>query len=306
MHYIMAYKRRIYMAIAAVLLFTVTQLAVPLVVKAAIDEALAADTPSLDLLHFYVAIFFAVVTINYIGNHAMEIIVSRTAQNLLFDLRKAMFAHLQVVSLGFMDKTEVGRLMSRLQGDVASLQEFLEASIFVIGDIVLLFGIVGVMLWLDPVLGGFALSVVPILFIVRIVWLPWARKAFMAAREASSSVNGALAENVHGIRAIQELRRESLNFELFNEKAHKNLTTHLLASKFTNLLIPVVDLLTGSAMAIVVVVGGAMVHGCRAGSRRDDRLPVLRAALLRPHPLTDPSSTQSCSAQWLLGTAFSK
>ena len=52
-----------------------------------------------------------------------------------------------------------------------------------------------------------------------------------------------------------------MNFELFEEKAHKNLTTHLLASKFTNLLIPVVDVLTGSAMAIVVVVGGSMVMG---------------------------------------------
>jgi ATP-binding cassette subfamily B multidrug efflux pump len=261
MHYIMAYKRRIYMAFGAVLLFTLTQLAVPLVVKITIDEALVSDTPDLNLLHWYVALFFGVVTVNYLGNHAMEIIVSRTAQNLLFGLRRAMFAHLQVVSLGFMDKTEVGRLMSRLQGDVASLQEFLEASIFVIGDIVLLFGIVGVMLWLDPFLGGLALSVVPILFFVRIVWLPWARKAFMAAREASSTTNGALAENVHGIRAIQELRREQVNFELFEEKAHKNLTTHLLASKFTNLLIPVVDVLTGSAMAIVVVVGGSMVMG---------------------------------------------
>ena len=260
-HYISAYKKRIYWAIAAVLVFTLTQLAIPLVVKVTIDDALAADSPSLDALHWYVALFFGVVVINYIGNHAMEIIVSRTAQNLLFDLRRAMFAHLQVVSLSFMDKTEVGRLMSRLQGDVASLQEFLEASIFVINDIVLLFGIVVVMLWLDPVLGGLALSVVPILFAVRIVWLPWARKAFMAAREASSSVNGALAENVHGIRAIQELRRETLNFDLFDQKATRNLKTHLTASKFTNLLIPVVDLLTGSAMAIVVVVGGAMVLG---------------------------------------------
>src|SRR3546814_21016403 len=72
-----------------------------------------------------------------------------------------MYAHLQVVSLSFMDKTEVGRLMSRLQGDVYALQEFLESSIFAIGDIVLLFGIVVVVLSLDPTLGGLTLSVVP-------------------------------------------------------------------------------------------------------------------------------------------------
>ena len=57
--------------------------------------------------------------------------VGKVAENVLSDMRRAMFGHLQRVSLGFMDKTEVGRLMSRLQGDVNSMQEFLETSVHV-------------------------------------------------------------------------------------------------------------------------------------------------------------------------------
>jgi len=253
------FKLRIALGIGAVLVYTLTQLSVPLIVRATIDHSLADDVLDRDALHAFVALFFGVVTVNYLANHFMETIVGRTAQDLLFSLRRAMYAHLQHVSLAFMDKTEVGRLMSRLQGDVYALQEFLESSIFAIGDIVLLFGIVAVLLWLDPALGALTLSVVPILFLVRIVWLPMARKAFMAAREASSATNGALAENVHGIRAIQELVREDVNYELFEKKARTNLLAHLRASKFTNVIIPMVDTLTGSAMAIVIVVGGAMV-----------------------------------------------
>ena len=98
--------------------------------------------------------------------------VGRVAENVLFDMRRAMFAHLQRVSLSFMDRTEVGRLMSRLQGDVNSMQEFLETSVLSVGDIVLLFGIVGVMLCLDFRLGLLTLSMMPILFIVRLWWLP--------------------------------------------------------------------------------------------------------------------------------------
>src|SRR3546814_12526545 len=105
-----------------------------------------------------------------------------------------MYAHLQVVSLSFMDKTEVGRLMSRLQGDVYALQEFLESSIFAIGDIVLLFGIVVVVLSLHPTLGGLNLSVVPLLLLVLIVWLPLARTAFMEAVEVSRPVHSGLAD----------------------------------------------------------------------------------------------------------------
>lgn len=257
--YLAPYRRRIALGVAAVLTFTCTQLSIPLIVRAAIDHALADGAGDLELLQLFVGLFVGVVALNYAANHLMEATVSRTAQNLLFDLRRAMYAHLQVVSLSFMDKTEVGRLMSRLQGDVYALQEFLESSIFAIGDLVLLVGIVVVVLSLDPTLGALTLSVVPLLLLVRIVWLPLARKAFMAAREASSSANAALAENVHGIRAIQELGREDVNFRLFEAKARTNLLTHLKASKYTNVMIPIVDTLTGSAMAIVVVAGGAMV-----------------------------------------------
>ena len=253
------YKLRIAIGIFAVLVYTVTQLSIPLIVRATIDHSLAPEVANQEALHNLVTLFFGIVIVNYLANHFMETIVGRTAQYLLFNLRHAMYEHLQHVSLSFMDKTEVGRLMSRLQGDVYALQEFLESSIFAVGDIVLLFGIVGVLLWLDPALGALTLSVVPILFLVRIVWLPMARKAFLSAREASSATNAALAENVHGIRAIQELVREDVNFELFETKARTNLLTHLRASKFTNVIIPMVDTLTGGAMAIVIVVGGGMV-----------------------------------------------
>ncbi len=257
--YLAPYRRQVWLGVAAVLLFTLTQLTLPLIVRFAIDEALVEGASDVDLLRIIVFGFLGVVVVNFIANHTMESTVGRLAQRLLFDLRRAMYGHLQVVSLSFMDKTEVGRLMSRLQGDVYALQEFLESSIFAIGDLVLLFGIVIVLLALDPMLGALTLSVVPLLFVVRIIWLPMARKAFMAAREASSTTNAALAENVHGIRAIQELRREDVNYGLFEEKARANLLTHLRASKFTNVMIPIVDTLTGSAMAIVIVVGGAMV-----------------------------------------------
>ncbi len=257
--YVWPYRRRLGIAVAAILVYTASQLTIPLVIRHVIDDAVGSGAEGRALLDLAVGIFLAVVVVNYVANHTQETIVGRVASHLLFDLRRAMYAHLQVVSLSFMDKTEVGRLMSRLQGDVYALQEFLESSIFAIGDFVLLLGIVCVLLALDPRLGALTLSVVPIIFLVRIVWLPMARRAFMAAREASSAVNAALAENVHGVRVVQELRREDVNFTLFEDKARDNLKAHLAASKFTNVMIPIVDTMTGSAMAIVVVVGGGLV-----------------------------------------------
>ena len=257
--YLRPYRAQIAIAIAAVLVFTLTQLSIPLIIRTAIDKALEAESASRALLHLAVAVFVAVATVNYVANRLQESIVGRVSSQLLFDLRRAMYAHLQRVSLSFMDRTEVGRLMSRLHGDVYALQEFLESSIFAIGDLVLLLGIVGVLLSLDLELGALTLSVVPALFLVRIVWLPMARRAFLRARETSSATNAALAESVHGVRAVQEMSREDVNFSLFDEKASENLRAHLTASRFTNVMIPIVDTLTGTAMAIVVIFGGGLV-----------------------------------------------
>lgn len=256
--FVSPYRRQIYISVAAVLLFTASQIVIPLVIRHAIDGAMAPDHRLLRAL---------VVSGSFHGGHPRQLrgelcagnLCRPVAEEVLFDIRRAMFAHLQRVSLSFMDKTEVGRLMSRLQGDVNSMQEFLETSVLSVGDIALLFGIVIVMLSLDFRLGLLTLSVMPILFIVRLFWLPKARVAFMNAHETNSVTNGALAEAIHGVRAVQGMHRQSVNFSLFDDKAHANLQTHLTAARYAQVMVPIVDTLTGMAMAIVIIVGGSMV-----------------------------------------------
>ncbi|MCY4441477.1 MAG: ABC transporter ATP-binding protein, partial [Deltaproteobacteria bacterium] len=255
--YVYPYRRRLYLGVGALLLFTCAQLAIPLVIRHAIDDAIAPG--DIALLWFYIVIFFLVILVNYAANFAQDWLVSVTGEQVIFDLRRAMFAHLQYVALAFMDKTEVGRMMSRLQGDVYALQEFLENSITAFGDLLLLFGIVAIMLWLDFNLGLLALSVVPVLFFVRLVWLPRARAAFRYARETNSIANGALAEGIHAVRTVQGMRREAVNFELYDEKATENLNAHLRSAQFAQVMVPIVDTLTGAALGVVIVVGGSLV-----------------------------------------------
>ncbi len=257
--YLRPYRGRLILAILAVFVFTATQIAIPLVVRDAIDQALVTGATDRALIHLAALTFGFVILVNYGANFIQEVLVGKAAENVLIDLRRAMFEHLQKVSLSFMDRTEVGRLMSRLQGDVYAMQEFLDTSVFAIGDFVLLIGIMSVLLYLDLELGLLTLSVVPILLLVRIVWLPRARKAFLRARVTNSSVNGALAEAIRGVRTVQAMTREEVNEDLYDEKATDNLRSYLRAAKFAQVMVPIVDTLTGGAMAIVIVVGGGMV-----------------------------------------------
>ena len=259
MGYVHPYRRAVLIAILAVLAFTGGQLAIPLVVRRVIDDANLTGDGNTALLFIALAVFTAVISINYAANWLQDWLVGWTGERVIFDLRRAMFSHLQRIALSFMDQTEVGRMMSRLQSDVNSLQEFLDNSITAIGDLVLLIGIVVVMLALHFELGLLTLSIVPTLFFVRLVWLPRARRAFRRARETNSVVNGALAEGIRAVRTVQAMRREEINAALFNEKALNNLSAHLRAAKFAQTMVPIVDTLTGVALAIVIVLGGTLV-----------------------------------------------
>ena len=257
--FVRPYKKQIVFALLGVLLFTATQLAVPLIIRATIDEALVGDDASSRILYIAAAVFGVVILVNYAANYIQERLASEIGERVLFDMRRSMFEHLQRISLSFMDKTEVGRLMSRLQGDVHALQQFLESSIFAVGDVVLLTGIIAVILTLHLELGLLTLAIVPVLFVVRFVWLPRARKAFIGARHASSTTNGALAEGINGVRTVQAMAREDTNYVLFDDKAQANLAAQLRATRFAQIMIPIVDTLTGIAMAVVIIVGGTMV-----------------------------------------------
>jgi len=256
--FVRPYRMKIYLSVAAVLVFTATQLAIPLIIGFAIDRGMVQGGDATNLL-WAIAAFAVVVVINYAASWVQESQVGQVAENVLFDMRRAMFAQLQRVSLSFMDKTEVGRLMSRLQGDVNSMQEFLETSVISVGDVVLLFGIVVVLLTLDFRLGLLTLSTMPVLFVVRIFWLPPAKRAFWAAHESNSITNGAMAEGINGVRTVQNLDRQKVNFDLYDDKAYNNLRTQLTGSRYAQVMVPIVDTLTGIAMAIVVVVGGSLV-----------------------------------------------
>jgi ATP-binding cassette subfamily B multidrug efflux pump len=95
--FIRPYRRQFAIAVGAVLLFTLTQLAIPMIIRWVIDGGLMAR--DLSTLHQGLLVLAAVIAVNYGASHLQESLVGRAAENILFDIRRAMFAHLQRVSL---------------------------------------------------------------------------------------------------------------------------------------------------------------------------------------------------------------
>jgi len=266
MPYVMVYKKDVFLGFFFIMLLTGASLLIPLVVKNLIDKSdclVGASCQDIDQVKNSIFIgllqFLGLSVIVASSIFLSDSIIEKVGENILLDLRKKMFMHLQDVSISFMDKTDVGRLMSRLQGDVAAMQEALQTSVFAIGDFVLICGIITVLLSMNLQLGIMTLLVMPLMVIVRMFWLPRAREAFLDARVKSSAATSYLAENINGIRTIQSFNRQQFNSLVYENKANELLRAQLRASKFSSLMLPTVETLTGISFAIIIIVGASLV-----------------------------------------------
>ena len=255
--YVFPYKHLAVGAVVAMLAYTASQVAVPWLVKLGIDTYMSAG--DLSGLSWIVALFIGNALLNGGAHFAEEVFIARAGQGVLYRMRGDMFSHLQRLSVSFYDKTEVGRIMSRVQGDVYQLQEFLSTAVVTVGNLLSLLGIVAALLIMSLKLGLISMAVLPVLILIVAVWQPYARKAFLRIRMAISIVNGALNENISGVRVVQAMNRQDRNLQVFDGKNRENRNANLQAGRLGAGLLPPVDVLTALAIGMAIYFGAGMV-----------------------------------------------
>ncbi len=259
MPYVRPYRIFAILAFLAMLVYTGSQVAIPYLLKLGIDGYIKkGDFQGLLIIG---GAFIGVALAGLVGNYLQQMFMARVGLGMLYDLRRAMFAHLQKLSLSYYDKTEVGRIMSRVQGDVWQLQELMTVIIMTAADLLSLGGIIVMLLILNLKLGLITMAVLPILALTMGIWQPFAVKAFLRVRTAISIVNGALNENITGVRVVQSLNRQPRNLEIFDEKNKEHLKSNLWAGRLSSSLLPAVDILTALAIVLAIFFGSSMVIG---------------------------------------------
>ncbi len=255
--YASPYKWRLLIAVLGTVLFSFASYTQPFVIGSAITSATKGNIHEVTLLGLALIGLGLLSWFSYYGY------MSTTAwmgHHILLTLRKEMFAHLQKLSLSFYDRNEVGRVMSRVQNDVTSLQELLTQGLFtVLADFLGLAVILYWMFKMDWLLTIACMAVLPILLVILWIWQDRAKKAFIRVRTAIAVVNSNLQENISGVRVIQSLNRETENMKRFDKVNEDNLDANIEAARLTAIVNPAVEISVAVATAIVIVFGGIRV-----------------------------------------------
>jgi ATP-binding cassette subfamily B protein len=273
--YLKKYKAAATLAAVAMVISTLTTLFMPLLFADAINIVQTSDASKMDPImrqlltwlsiqgasNILTTIFIVFVVDGLIAwgaQYVQQITMANIGHGVLLTMRKQMFAHLQQLALSFYDRNEVGRIMSRVQNDVGSLQELLSNGVLLVfADLITLVGIVIIILSMNVKLALITLTVIPVLAVVMILWQNYSKAAFLKVRQAISIVNAGLQENISGARVIQSLSRENVNYQKFDAQNYANFDANVSATKLAGGLQPIVELLMGIAIAIVIIYGGA-------------------------------------------------
>lgn len=233
-------------------------LAAPYLVAVATDNYI--QTGDLSGLNIPVLLFVGAALLVWGGQYMETLYLAYAGQSVLYRLRTEMFDHLQKLSMSFFDRSQVGRLMSRVQNDVQQLQQVLTSGILnLLTNILTLIGIAVVMLTMNWRLALLTLTVVPVLGIVIFIWQRYARRAFTRVRRAIAVVNARLQEGISGVRVVQSLSREEVNYEQFDNINRANLSANIEASRLTAVMMPIAEILNAVGTSLVIVFGGYMV-----------------------------------------------
>ncbi|MEE4193996.1 MAG: ABC transporter ATP-binding protein [Anaerolineae bacterium] len=255
--YLRPYIKYMFLGFLAMLVISGMTLLIPYLLKLTIDTYISqGDQTGLIRISIFTAGAYLVL---YFATRAQDYLLSMVGQRMLANIRSDLFYHLQELSIGFHDTHIVGVTVSRVMNDVATINDLLSQGIItLLGDFLVLIGIIVVMLSMNVRLALLTFTVLPLMVLMTVWFSKRARIAFRKTRTSVAKVVGGLAEDIQGVRVIQAFGQENTTRERFNEVNEVNREANIDAMSLSFIFLPSIEVLSILATVIVLWFGGRM------------------------------------------------
>lgn len=252
--YVKPYQKSIYITLFVILLANVATMNGPYLTKIVIDDTI----PNKNMTQlFWIAIIFIVsVVVTGLCMRYRIRSITLIGQDILKDMRTAIFGHLQKLPFSYFDSRPHGKILIRVVNYINMLSDLLSNGLInLISDILSVIVTLGFMLMIDPVLTLYSLALIPVLFVIVMVIKTAQRKAYQVLSNKQSNMNAYIHESIAGIKVTQSFSREEENFEIFTEVSNEYRRSWMKAVKIQFLLWPGVQNIAVMTTCLIYFVG---------------------------------------------------
>jgi ATP-binding cassette, subfamily B, bacterial len=269
------------LASLAVLAQTAAALAMPYLVKVAIDEGVVPRR--LEVLDLVALVYVALAGLQFLAGRVEVLTVASVGQRVLYAVRNKLFRHVQSLSLDFYERERTGRLVARMTADIEAMSDLVtDGLVTLVTSLVTLVGVTVILVVLDWRLALATLAVAPFIALAARGYQRWSAAAYRQVRETHSVVTVQLQEALAGVRAVQAFRRERATAGRLATANHAERAAHRRTIALASIFFPGIEFLGTAATVVVLGVGGGRVLG------GDLEIGVLAAFLLYLRNLFDP------------------
>lgn len=218
--YMKPYAHWVIFALLLVLGLTAFDLYRPMLVGDAIDTFGA--NGDYDVIIATAIKYAVVLALSFVFNIAQTWILQKTGQNIILQIRKDLYRHIQSLGSRYFDITPVGKLVTRVTNDVEALNEMYSGILVqLFRNIVKIVGLAGVMLVLDVRLAAISFVLMPLVIGLTVLCQKIARNIYRLYRTRLTDINTFLSEHLSGMKIIQIFGRQERKFEEFHDKNTK-------------------------------------------------------------------------------------
>jgi ATP-binding cassette subfamily B protein len=252
-------RASVLMVLCLVTVSTGMSLAGPWAIKLAIDQGIARRDQN--MLNLAIGAYATISVTSYFVNRTQIRLLSRVGEGFLRDLRMRVFAHLQRLSMPFYDRHKTGVLVSRMTSDIDSLQELVQTGLLMlIGNGLLLLLSSVVLCVVSWRLFLVCVISVPLVVAASVRFSRLSSTTYLMVRDRVAQNLSLLQEGITGVRVIQAFAREPLEIERFRQSNEDLYAAHMDSTRLQAWYLPVIELAGTGTTALVVGVGGYLVH----------------------------------------------
>jgi subfamily B ATP-binding cassette protein MsbA len=212
------------------------------------------------ILHFAAAAVVVIAASGALASYFEKNLITRVGQLVMYDLRRDLYHHIQLLSLSYYERHKSGDLVSRVTSDVEAVQDFVSSVLLdMIVDVLTLGGMLMVMLYLNWSFTLIAMVVAPLLFVEVYSLTRRIKKATRAMRKKEGEIISVVQESLSAVRLVKAFAREDYEENRLRRETLESIDMTLRARRIKSRLSPVVDIIVAGGTCVVLWYGATLV-----------------------------------------------